>query len=80
MEALTVWFVAYGEAYEGYKLVPGIPARTSYIAQQRAARRYAEEHLVWGNGAITRDEHEDGSIIWSQDCDRVYLFSKDLEV
>jgi hypothetical protein len=80
MEDLTAWIVAYGEAYEGYKLVPGIPARTSYIAQQGAARRYAEEHLVWGDGAITREDHEDGSVIWSQGCDRVYLLPLRVEI
>jgi hypothetical protein len=80
MEDLTAWIVAYGEAYQGYKVASEIPARASYIAQQIAARKYAEKNLVWGSESIAREDHEDGSITWSAGCDRVYLLPLRVEI
>mgnify|MGYP001376124672 CR=1 FL=1 len=80
MEGLPVWIVAYGEAYQGYTVAPEIPARTSYIAQQIAAREYAEESLIWGDEVMTREDREDGSVMWSKGCDRVYLLPLRVEI
>tara|TARA_R110002020_G_scaffold345085_3_gene559164 strand:+ start:380 stop:622 length:243 start_codon:yes stop_codon:yes gene_type:complete len=80
MEDLTAWIVAYGEAHQGYKVASEIPARASYIAQQIAARKYAEEHLVHGSEPVTREDHEDGSVTWSKGCDRVYLLPLRVEI
>tara|TARA_R110000824_G_scaffold14644_2_gene62207 strand:+ start:113 stop:355 length:243 start_codon:yes stop_codon:yes gene_type:complete len=80
MEELTAWIVAYGDHCNWYRIAPEIPARASYIAQQIAARKYAEEHLVHGSEPVTREDHEDGSVTWSKGCDRVYLLPLRVEI
>jgi hypothetical protein len=69
---MTVWIVAFGEAYEGYKIVS---IHTDYGDAERATREYAAEHLVWGDGPTTcaTDERNDSATL-SRGCDRVYLF------
>jgi len=75
---MTVWIVAFGEAYEGYKIES---IHTDYGDAETAARECVDEYFneAWSDEFTTRTFDElIGSSTWSRGCDRVYLFPMEI--